>query len=516
MTPSARITGALLSLLAAAQAQAAPDPRPDAYNLLTHNAFFLTPLPFKFSWSNQERARLMIRADYLEERDLVIFNELFDNAASDILLNGLKDRYPHQTPVLGRSTAGWDATTGNPAANLEDGGVAIVSRWPIARRVQYLYRDACGADRLANKGFVYVKVLRGERPFHVIATHTQAADSACPDGGRAVRESQFREMRAFIDRENIPAHEVLFIGGDLNVIRGSDEYPHMLAQLDLREPDSYAGASATFDTRRNGVTGYQYPYKDNGPGKAPSNPPEYLDYILVSNRHGQVSYWHNQALDIPSPRWSASDGVNTWYYQDYSDHYPVAAFTYADPLRTPQQAYKPTDNRYARVVLRSLDNGNALRTGAKATNWVTVTGNGRDDASTFSLNAWDHFASFCVRNGDYVTLESRAYPGYFLTWYEHGAGKWGYYPAAGKPSRHLRVQIDNDQGQCLKDGDQVAFIDYSGQRPLPGHDYYLKIWPDGAWKDHLFLWGNAQDGSRFRVEVAPTAVHEDWRSKLRF
>ncbi len=30
MTPSARITGALLALLAATQAQAAPDPRPDA------------------------------------------------------------------------------------------------------------------------------------------------------------------------------------------------------------------------------------------------------------------------------------------------------------------------------------------------------------------------------------------------------------------------------------------------------------------------------------------------------
>lgn len=43
MTPSARITGALLALLAATQAQAAPDPRPDAYNLLTHNTFFLTP-----------------------------------------------------------------------------------------------------------------------------------------------------------------------------------------------------------------------------------------------------------------------------------------------------------------------------------------------------------------------------------------------------------------------------------------------------------------------------------------
>lgn len=78
------------------------------------------------------------------------------------------------------------------------------------------------------------------------------------------------------------------------------------------------------------------------------------------------------------------------------------------------------------------------------------------------------------------------------------------------------MQIDNDQGQCLKDGDQVAFIDYSGQRPLPGRDYYLKIWPDGAWKDHLFLWGEAQDASRFRVEVAPTAVYENWYDRLRF
>ncbi len=103
--------------------------------------------------------------------------------------------------------------------------MAIVSRWPIVERIQYVYAQGCGADYLSNKGFVYVRLDRNGQPLHVIGTHAQAADTGCPDGkGTAVRASQFDEMRTFIEAKGIAPDQILFIGGDFNVIRDSAEY----------------------------------------------------------------------------------------------------------------------------------------------------------------------------------------------------------------------------------------------------------------------------------------------------
>ena len=198
-TPLACCTLALLPLAIPAPAAAS-----DQFKLLAHNVFFL-PSTLKPGWGQETRAQLIAQADYMKGQDAVILNELFDNPAAAILLDGLKREYPHQTPVLGRSRSGWDATLGAYAETTpEDGGVAIVSRWPIVERIQYVYAQGCGADYLSNKGFVYVRLDRNGQPLHVIGTHAQAADTGCPDGkGTAVRASQFDEMRTFIEAKGI-------------------------------------------------------------------------------------------------------------------------------------------------------------------------------------------------------------------------------------------------------------------------------------------------------------------------
>lgn len=83
-----------LALSAPIFAQANPD---EQFKLLAYNVFLL-PSTIKPGWGQQQRAALIAEAAYIQGQDAVILNELFDNPASNILLNGLKGQYPFQTP----------------------------------------------------------------------------------------------------------------------------------------------------------------------------------------------------------------------------------------------------------------------------------------------------------------------------------------------------------------------------------------------------------------------------------
>ena len=298
---------------------------------------------------------------------------------------------------------------------------------------------------------------------------------------------------------------MLFIGGDFNVIRDSAEYRDLLERLQVNAPESYAGSDTTFDTRRNGIASYQYP----------NHAPEYLDYIFVSRNHAQPPFWHNQALDTPSPRWSVNLAGATWQFQDYSDHSPVAAFTRADAA-TPTRAAKPTANRYGQVTLRSQSNGKTLRAGAsKANDWLRVTGDGSEPESLFSLRNWHYPVSFCIRSGDYLEIESVRHPGHWLNWWlGGGGGNYAYYPKADDSSNQLRIELPNKPDGCLADGDLVRLLDRDTVR---GSDYYLLRWPSGSWKDHLYLWtGNPAEAEQFRVQLKQPAEYADWSGQLRY
>ncbi len=52
------------------------------------------------NWGQYKRADLIGQSSYIKNNDVVIFNEAFDNGASDKLLSNVKKEYPYQTPVL--------------------------------------------------------------------------------------------------------------------------------------------------------------------------------------------------------------------------------------------------------------------------------------------------------------------------------------------------------------------------------------------------------------------------------
>jgi sphingomyelin phosphodiesterase len=285
---------------------------PNDFKLLQHNVFLLPELVSY--WGQDQRADYMSTADYFKGHDALLLNELIDNGNSDMLLENLSKEYPYQTPVLGRSMSGWDETRGSYSNFVpEDGGVAIISKWPIVEKIQHVYANGCGVDYYANKGFVYAKVQKGDKFYHLISTHAQAEDTGCDQGeGAKIRYSQFQEINDFIKNKNIPKDEVVFIGGDFNVMkRDTKEYNSMLSTLNVNAPTEYLGHSSTWDPETNSITGYNYP----------DYAPQHLDYIFVEKGHKQPSSWVNETITPKSPTWKA-----IYEYNDYSDHYPVKAY----------------------------------------------------------------------------------------------------------------------------------------------------------------------------------------------
>ncbi len=293
----------------------------DGLKILTHNAYLINPpLGIAAAPDRSGRARKIAAASYIRGNDIVILNELFDNTASDIIMNGLKREYPHQTKVAGRSKEGWDKTLGDyRAGDRLEAGVAVLSKWPIEKKIQYLFtkNDLCGWDAHANKGFVYVQIkYKNSQNLHIIATHAQAADGGCDnkrsgyEHGAEQRTREFQAIRRFLLNQQISKNDYVFIGGDLNVIKGTPEYTDMLSSLNADDIAS-TGHYATYDPARNSLIGDK------------SLRSELLDYILVSKDFKQPTQWFNHVA-IPSG--------------NYADHYPVVGTVRAlgNPISPPK------------------------------------------------------------------------------------------------------------------------------------------------------------------------------------
>ncbi|MEU9112469.1 sphingomyelin phosphodiesterase [Streptomyces sp. NPDC048483] len=296
---------------AAPTASAADTPH---LKVLTYNAFLMSKNLYP-NWGQDHRAQAIPDADFFQGNDVVVLQEAFDNSSSDALKSHAAAQYPHQTPVVGRSKDGWDATGGAySAATPEDGGVTLLSKWPVVRKEQYIFQDACGSDSYSNKGFVYAVLDVNGTKVHVVGTHTQSTDSGCKAGEAAAdRAKQLKEIDAFLDAKKIPADEEVMVAGDLNIDSHGDEYNALLANADLAPADGRTGHPYSFDTQENSIAKDRYP----------DDPREDLDYVLYRNGHARPAGWHNEVVKEESAPWTVSSWGKDYTYTNLSDHYPV-------------------------------------------------------------------------------------------------------------------------------------------------------------------------------------------------
>ncbi|WP_329558353.1 sphingomyelin phosphodiesterase [Streptomyces uncialis] len=307
------LVGATLGAAAPlATAAPAPDTAPEL-RIATYNAFLFSRGLYP-NWGQDHRAAALPRAASFRGNDVVVVQEAFDNTASGALQRAASAEYPHRTPVLGRGKGGWDATGGAYSATTpEDGGVTVLSKWPVVRKEQYVYKDACGGDWFSNKGFVYTALdVRGST-VHVVGTHAQSTDPGCTPGQAAqVRARQFRELDRFLDAKDIPASEQVVVAGDLNVDSHSAEYASMLTDAGLA-PAEHTGHPYSFDTRDNSIARERYP----------DDPRENLDHVLFRADNARPEGWTNEVVAERSAPWTVTSWGTTYTYTDLSDHYPV-------------------------------------------------------------------------------------------------------------------------------------------------------------------------------------------------
>lgn len=316
-----RVSGVTLSAVLTAAALVAVAPRASATDtpplrVLTYNTFLMSTNLYP-NWGQAHRAAEIPKAGFFRGNDVVVLEEAFDNSASDTLTRNASGQYPYHTPVVGRSRSGWDATSGAYSATTpEDGGVTILSKWPVVRQEQHIYQDACGSDWWSNKGFAYAELNVNGARVHVVGTHTQSTDPGCASGEAAeIRALQFRRIDAFLDAKNIPASEQVIVAGDLNVDSRSPEYATMLADAGLTAADARTGHPYSFDTQDNSIAAERYP----------DDPREDLDHVLHRTGHAKPSGWTNQVIKEESAPWKVSSWGTEYTYTNLSDHYPLVA-----------------------------------------------------------------------------------------------------------------------------------------------------------------------------------------------
>ena len=363
----------------------------DGLSILTYN---MVMIPVDGDFNSAERAKRFAQADFIDNYDVIVFQELIDKKPVELLLQKLQSKFPYQTKVMGGDKSGWDKTLGAyyPFASkiFLTGGVAIVSKYPITQKVQYVFSNATGWDYSANKGFVHARIEKAGQVHNVLGTHLNATHAkGLPYETK--RKQQIKEMKKYIDK--LPKNEMVVMAGDFNIIKGTEEYANMLKALDVSEPN-YIGLDYTF-VKENQISAYRYS----------DFSPEYLDYILVSNNHLQPENWYNVAFAPVFEKSIFSAAGHSFY--DISDHYPVGAFVRAN------KNYEKKDTHYRKydnVRFRHLETKKLIRMkeiNGAPTNMLVVDQMNPTTYSTFNILSQNADGDYNnVKSDEYVNIES--------------------------------------------------------------------------------------------------------------
>ncbi|WP_247684559.1 sphingomyelin phosphodiesterase [Pseudoalteromonas luteoviolacea] len=270
------------------QLDEASEPAPEQLKVMTYNIWALPVIASHIS------DRMALLPEYLKGYDALLLQEVF-HAQREDFLQQISAEYPYQTRMLDK-----------PGVNIYDGGVTIVSRYPIVNQAQYVFPDCSSTDCFADKGVNYAEIIKNGEAYHLFATHTASSDT---DTARQHRQLQFKQIRNLAISLNIPQNETVVYGGDFNVnkLKFPGDYANMLTNLAASAPQYTGYTSSTFDPRVNAFA------------KKAGETVEYLDYIVVSDEYKAVS---NNTNEVKVPR---STHQSIWEHWDLSDHFPVKA-----------------------------------------------------------------------------------------------------------------------------------------------------------------------------------------------
>ncbi len=278
-----------------------PIPSADVTNplkltVLTQNAYMR---PSELFFDDQD-TRKNYYDDLLHNYDAIIFQEMLDDDVRADMLAQLSAEYPYQTQVV-------DVPNHSSLDPIQDGGVLIISRWPLETEDQYLFGSTCNMeDCTAYKGFKYGRFNKLGVRYHIFGTHMDAFNDIDDVN---TRKAQLQMAKNFIAAKNISTAEAVLFGGDLNIDKLTNkwgEYDSLWTDFfGAVMPDYIGGINASWNTQTNTYL--------EGTGDAP----EHLDYVLAMKSHLRPSSSSNEV----TPYRSVADPM--WNKFDISDHYGV-------------------------------------------------------------------------------------------------------------------------------------------------------------------------------------------------
>ena len=168
-----------------------------------------------------------LRTDYFIEHilpnyDIICLQEVFD------LFNSRKERIINAALNLGFTSWATSPIPSFLSTFSIDGGLLILSRFPIVETDWGDYRIGAFPDSMCDKGVLYCKLDVLGTNIHILTTHTQSSYPTIQlhdfQFYREVRRQQFRTARSLIDNKYVPG-ELMVLLGDLNVDAREDRQP---------------------------------------------------------------------------------------------------------------------------------------------------------------------------------------------------------------------------------------------------------------------------------------------------
>ncbi|UOG33532.1 sphingomyelin phosphodiesterase [Leptospira noguchii] len=455
-------------------------------------------------WGQEERAKLLLNSQHIQLQDVIVLEGVVNENSQKILSDGLRYQYPYQTSVLGAGRENWNNTLGGDFFGTswlrDNGGIMILSKWPIEEKIQYIYENGMGRSYFPQpvQGFLYVKLNKHGQLIHVIGARVISGNfstlSHLP--AKDIRKTQYSEIKNFINMKDISKNEMVFIVGNFGTEKGSNEYKEMLSILRVNEPH-YVGISKIWDPKKNPFAAY---FQQIGSHQKLNYP----NYVFVSSDHSQPPVWQNLAYDPTSKKYWKTKAYQS---DEYSDYYPVYGFVYADSLTPTFSTHK---KKYDRVSLEAIVTNKKIQADPKNRyGWLKVNTTEETPYTTFNLYQ-EGAEPNCIQSGR-IRIEVSEELNYFWNyWLKGGAGNYAYYTNWNVGSDLLEV-INLDKNSCLEDGIQIAFKDYD----IITQGYYiLTNWMSGSWGEYIFLWKDyigPMESFYLRLDKTPA---QNWKKDL--
>ena len=222
-----------------------------------------------------------------ENPDIVVFQEAFDPKADRILRKALKQKYPYMIGPVNKK-AGFKI----------NGGVLVMSKYPIKQIATVQYSKCTDFDCWARKGVLLVEVNDGQRVYQIAGTHMNGG------GSLELKTTQYQEMGALVKQYAKPGIPQ-FLVGDYNTSNFDKPfYNSMISQLDAEDGPITGLLQCTNDHLNNDMEPY-FDVKER----------DIIDYILY-RPNGVRPQAMQRTIHQYCNQWSKQN-------QDLSDHYAL-------------------------------------------------------------------------------------------------------------------------------------------------------------------------------------------------